>query len=61
MMTQTQFHSDIDQEVLDCLILCLPYIESALDDPHYKPEGISKLIARIEKALDAKDNHDNTI
>lgn len=53
-MTKTS-HFSIDQEIYDCLILCLPYIESALDDPHYKPEGISKLIARIEKALDAKE------
>lgn len=55
MMTRIRYHFSIDQEIYDCLILCLPYIESALDDPHYKPEGVSKLIARIEKALDAKE------
>lgn len=40
------------ETIHDLLIRCLPYIECAENDPHYKQCGVKKLRDDIMKALD---------
>lgn len=39
------------QELEDALLLALPYVEDAIDDPAYKKGVIRKLVRKIHKAL----------
>lgn len=36
----------------DLVIRCLPYIECAENDPHYKQDGVRKLTREIRKEVD---------
>ena len=49
--------ADID-EVTDCLLLALPYLEDAAEDEYYNQKFIRKLVTRIETILDKVDKHD---
>lgn len=38
-------------EILDALITSLPYVESAEDDPAYKPGSVAKVVKQIRDVI----------
>jgi len=38
-------------DLLDTLVLALPYVECAEDDPTYKPGAVAKVVKKIHAAI----------
>lgn len=41
-----------NQALLDALIEALPYVECAVDDPHYKPGAVRAVVKRMRAAIE---------
>lgn len=42
-------------QTLDALILALPYVESAEDDPCYKPGAVAKVVKAMREAIESAE------